>query len=137
MRSVRVFDEMSHRSGIGLNFNVQGSDGIALATRETLFRIVQEALTNVAKHARASQVAVTEELYNDKVRLIIADNGIGFDMQYADKLFQPFQRFHSAEQYAGTGVGLATVKRAVRRHGGKVWAEGKPNQGATFFFTLH
>jgi PAS domain S-box-containing protein len=105
-----------------------------------LIRIVLENLLgNAWKFTGKKPIAEIEfgstKKDNKKV-YFIRDNGAGFDMEYAEKLFAPFQRLHDAEEYPGTGIGLATVKRIVHRHGGTVRAEGSPNQGATFYFTL-
>jgi light-regulated signal transduction histidine kinase (bacteriophytochrome) len=94
---------------------------------------------NAVKYTRtrpAAQVEIDQTRLDGETVIRVRDNGVGFSMKYAHKLFGVFQRLHRAEEFEGTGVGLATVFRIVRKHGGRIWAEAEVNQGATFCFTL-
>jgi signal transduction histidine kinase len=107
----------------------------------TLIRLVlQNLIDNSIKFTGKKNKAEIEISFDEKNKkeyeFYVKDNGAGFNMEYANKLFGVFQRLHSNEEFEGTGIGLATVRRIIRRHSGKVWAKGSDNEGATFYFTL-
>ena len=105
-----------------------------------LIRVALEnLLANAWKYTRNSvepRIRVGQREESDRTVFFVEDNGAGFDMRYAAKLFVPFQRLHTEVEFEGSGIGLATVARVIRRHGGSVWATGEPGQGATFSFSL-
>jgi light-regulated signal transduction histidine kinase (bacteriophytochrome) len=107
---------------------------------ESLMRVAMDNLLGNAWKFTSKQIDAHIELgcfeQDHKQVIFVCDNGAGFDMTYANKLFGTFQRLHTDKDFAGTGIGLALVQRVIRRHGGNIWADGKVNHGATFYFTL-
>jgi signal transduction histidine kinase len=111
----------------------------AQGDRALLRQVISNLLQNAVKFTRgreSARVEIGSRPDGRETVYYVKDNGAGFDPRYADKLFGVFQRLHRVDEFEGTGVGLAIVKRIVQRHGGRVWAEGKLDEGATFFFTL-
>ena len=109
--------------------------GDARLLRIVLVNLIGNAWKYSARQAQARIAVDAVELGGERV-FRVADNGAGFDMAFADKLFGAFQRLHKSDDFEGTGIGLATVRRIIQRHGGRIWAEATPDQGATFSFTL-
>ncbi|MES2945252.1 MAG: ATP-binding protein, partial [Pseudomonadota bacterium] len=122
-----------------MHFDIQ-PDMSVLGDPPLLRQVLENLLGNALKFSvrqTESRISLGSAMGEDGERVYsMQDNGAGFDMAHADKLFGAFQRLHSATEFAGTGIGLATVHRIVSRHGGRVWAESAPGQGACFHFTL-
>ncbi len=118
----------------------QIADGLAAWGDRALVQAVLERLLHNAWKFTAgrtpAEIAVAQGVWQEQPAFLVQDNGVGFDMTYADKLFGAFQRLHAAEEFAGTGIGLAIVRRIIARHGGEVGAEASLEAGACFYFTL-
>lgn len=131
----RLRELQPHRACIvNVEPNLQAK-GDSRLTQQLLDNLLENAWKYTAKNVEASIEFGSVPDSGGKV-FYVRDNGVGFDMQYAGKLFQPFQRLHSKEEFEGTGIGLAIARRIVDRHGGKIWVESEINKGTTVFFTL-
>jgi light-regulated signal transduction histidine kinase (bacteriophytochrome) len=124
--------EKDYKINIGILPPIEADPGMI---KQVLINLLSNAIKYSSKEARP-EIEIGSEDEETRTIYYVKDNGVGFDMAYAGKLFGVFQRLHSQEEFEGTGVGLALVKRIIDKHNGEVWAEGKENIGATFYFSL-
>ena len=134
-----VFEECGAQApGRTLQFNLQPvppAHGDPAMLRQVLMNLIANAIKYTRRKDRA-EIEIGGCAEGEENLYYVKDNGVGFDMKYVHKLFGVFQRLHSEAEFEGTGVGLALVQRVIHRHGGRVWAEARLNEGSTFHFTL-
>jgi len=137
--ALSAIDELRSKEP-GREVEVNVAEGLRVDGDANLVRILLgNLISNAWKFTRNEPLArinVGSETLGDETRIFVRDNGVGFDMIYAHKLFGPFQRLHSQSEFAGEGIGLAAAQRIVNRHGGRIWAEGAVGEGAAFFFVI-
>lgn len=127
-------DSLSHKAAIKLE-NLLPANADKSLLQQVWINLISNAVKYSSKKEKP-EVKIGSVESENEVKYYIKDNGAGFNMEYVSKLFGVFQRLHSENEFQGTGIGLAIVHRIIEKHGGKIWAEGKENEGATFYFTL-
>jgi light-regulated signal transduction histidine kinase (bacteriophytochrome) len=134
-----IADELRHaQPEREVTFVIQenlSATGDAHLLQMVLQHLLENSWKFTSKHPQATIEFGRTEV-DGRPAFFVRDDGAGFDMAYADKLFGAFQRLHTSSEFPGTGIGLATVQRIVHRHGGRIWAQGKVDEGAAFYFTL-
>jgi len=138
MANAIIKDLESHETSRKVTVNIQ-PDMQANGDPRMLGSVLDNLLNNAWKYSSKTEhpeISFTQQQIKGQTTFVVKDNGAGFDMEGIDKLFVSFQRLHTEKDFAGTGVGLATVKRIINKHGGEIWAEAEVGKGATFYFTL-
>jgi light-regulated signal transduction histidine kinase (bacteriophytochrome) len=139
LKSTEILEQLrAENSEAVIAFSVP-EHAVVYADQELLQILLRNLLENAVKFSKGQNPIRIEmgcTRAGQDVLCFVRDNGVGFDMRYADKLFAPFQRLHTQAEFPGTGIGLATAQRIVHRHGGKIWAESEPGKGTTIYFTL-
>ena len=135
-----AFDEQKAASAGSRTIAFNASDlPVAYGDKRLITQVFQNLFANAIKFTRnepTAEIEVGSKSVAGEDVYFVRDNGVGFDMNHAQKLFGTFQRLHAANEFEGSGIGLATVQRIIDRHGGRVWAEAELNKGATFYFSL-
>jgi two-component system sensor kinase len=132
-------DQTNAEHGRAITCHIDESLPAAHGDKRLIAQVFENLISNAIKftrHASPATIEIGYEILPSEVVYFVRDNGVGFDMNYVHKLFGTFQRLHAITEFEGTGIGLATVRRVVQRHGGQVWAESREGSGATFYFSL-
>lgn len=135
----KVWEELRSHGTISSARFISADNLIANADATLMYSVLQNLISNAVKYSSRRPQPVIEfgsQAEAEKTVYFVKDNGVGFDMEYAEKLFGAFQRLHAAHEFEGAGIGLATVQRIIHRHGGRIWCEARLDQGAAFYFTL-